>query len=179
MSEIELIPTNIYGLDVYDQVTNLSVGRVKYDGADSLLETMSRFEFDSRVFAGEAVNPEQGSIVSPERTVRFFPQTNSMHVIYTHSTSNITSLKKIIRAVMPSNFITEPHWFVLYTREDIYGSNGFVTSQNFYSSTNATMSVDTSYYALLELLQRMRGSKYGEDAEYFLLELAVVIRREL
>ncbi len=172
--------TNIYNLDVYDRITNLIIGRIKYDGANSLLENISDFEFNSRIFDGTAVNPEQGSIISPERTVKFFPQTNSIHVINTHISSNVTSIKRIIRAVMPSNFITEPHWLVIYVKAQtlVLPTNELLT-ENYFASTPVSSSVDTSFYALLELLEAMRTEKYGEDTSHYIEEISVVIRREL
>ena len=179
MSSTPLV-TNIYNLDFYDRITNLIIGRMKYDGANSLLENISDFEFNSRVFAGTAINPEQGSIISPERTVKFFPQTNSIHVINTHLSSNVTSIKKIIRAVMPSNFITEPHWLVVYvTAETLVLPANELLSQSYFVSTPVSSSVDTTFYALLELLEKMRTEKYGEDTSHYIEEISVVIRREL
>lgn len=169
----------VFGLDFYDRISNLVVERHKYDGAFSLYETMSGFEFDSRVFDGSALNPEQGSIISPERTVKFFPATNSIHVINTHQSSNVTSIKRIIRAVMPSNFITEPHWLLAYVRADSISADGALISYNYYVSTKVSYSVDVSYYQFLELLDRMKQNKYTEDSYLYFQELAVVIRREL
>lgn len=53
--------------------------------------------------------PFQGSIISPEITVKYFPVTLTKHTIYTHKAQNLTSLYRAIRAVMPPNS-TKSHW---------------------------------------------------------------------
>lgn len=169
----------LYGIDVYDTI--LGVNRVNHIRAtgEVIIDDISRFEFESRIFNGTAVNPPIGSIIEPARTVKFFESTNSMHYIYTHNSNDVTSVKKSVRAVMPTDFITEPHWIILYCRQEHIGQGGGLIVSNFFVATPVSSSIDTTYQNFIFLLRKL-FDRYGTDAIYiFILQYTVVIRREL
>lgn len=180
----------IRGLETYDSVAFGSyineppgdIRRIHAKAPVFFFETLSRFEFESRIFAGLAINPLIGSIIEPARTIKFFPETNSIHTIYTHNSNDVTSIKRAIRAVMPTNFVALPHWIVFYS-DIVYISQvtGEAISESFYMSTTASSSVDLTYGNVLALLERqVTSAKYGSlDATIYLKQMLIVVRTEL
>lgn len=170
----------LIGIDTYDVILGGRYQHLNYSLVINQVENISSFEFDSRVFSGFALNPFIGSIIEPDRTIKFFPATNSFHYIYTHFSNNVTSIKKAIRAVMPTNFITEPHWILVYGILDYVDINGNNITEAFYSSTAASASVDTTYEDFVRLLDRLKTDTYGQQGVFVRVEeLSVVIRREM
>lgn len=161
----------LYGLDVWDSVGG---ARMRLSLPNDPFLVISEFEFQSRVFLGEIIDPPTGSIVQPLRFVDFFPRSRTMHVRYLHYSQNLTSIKKAIRAVMPSNFITETHWCVL---------TGTLVSLDapavsFGWSTFVTDSIDVTYNQIVALASP-ENFDYGQDRWVELESFTIIIRRLL
>lgn len=173
----------VYNLDVWDTVEVDATGSYTVKQHLSLpnepdFDKISAFEFDSRVFAGEIIDPFTGSIVEPLRTVQFFPVVQTMHVAYKHNSNDLTSVKKSIRAIMPSNFITEPHWAVLHGIFFAIDDEGNANEEEVWISTIVTTSVDITYQGIVDICSMVAG--YAEaDTWLELLDVTYVIRRPI
>lgn len=161
----------VRGMDVWDSVGG---GRMHLTFPNDPFIVISEFEFQSRVFSGEIIDPLTGSIIQPLRFVDFFPRARTMHVRYLHSSQNVTSIKKAIRAVMPSNFITETHWVSL--TGTLVSLNG--PSVSFGWSSVVTDSIESTY-AQIVALAGPENLDYGQDRWLLLDSFTVIIRRLL
>ena len=165
----------VFNLDVWDTI-EANGTKQRLSLPNEPFQTMTRFEYESAVFAGEIAESFQGSIIPPTRRVKFFNTINTMHVIYTNLSSNLTSIKSSIRAIMPSNFITEPHWAVLHGTFVSINDDGIATEEEIWRSTPVTDSIDMTYEAIKDFCGVSSG--YDEANTWIdLIDIAYVIRR--
>jgi len=165
----------VFNLDVWDTI-DASGTKQRLALPNEPFETMTRFQYDGAVFAGIIADTFQGSLIAPVRTVKFFNTVNTMHITYTHASSNLTSIKTSLRAVMPSNFITEPHWAVLHGIYVVIDELGLATSTEIWRSTMVTDDINITYDEIEEFCSVSGG--YGEaDTWIELIDIAYVIRR--
>lgn len=171
-----------YNLDVWDTVASDSTGafteKMHLALPNEPFDTMTRYQFESAVFAGQIIDPPQGAIVEPTRRVQFFPVVNTMHIKYKHASNNLTSIKKSIRAIMPSDFIIEPHWAVLHGVFFAIDDEGNASEEEIWISTMVTDSVDVTYQEIVDICSMVAG--YVEADTWFELEdVTYIIRRAL
>lgn len=166
-----------YNLDVWDTVSTNGNKKHLALPNEPFLE-FTRFEFDSAVFAGKIIDPPQGAIVEPSRRVQFFPVVNTMHIKYKHNSNDLTSIKKSIRAIMPSDFITETHWAVLHGIFFAIDDQGIASEEEIWISTTVTDSIDITYQEIVDICSMVAG--YAEADTWFELEdVTYIIRRPL
>lgn len=134
---------NIYNIDTWDRMAT----RFRYEHLslpndvprdDFTLITLT--QFSSRVANGSILNPLIGSIIEPVKTVKFFGVAGTLHSIYTHQSNNVTSIKKALRAVMPSNS-TPAHWLILTGTKITFNDDG--TIEEYTQHYNTPISTDT------------------------------------
>lgn len=167
----------VYNLDVWDTIS-ANGDKMHLALPNEPFEEMSRFQFDSEVFAGNIIDPPQGAIVEPTRRVQFFPVVNTMHIKYKHNSNDLTSIKKSIRAIMPSDFVTESHWAVLHGVFFAIDDEGIASEEEIWISTSVTDSVDMTYQEIVDICSMVAG--YTEADTWFELEdVTYVIRRPL
>lgn len=167
----------VYNLDVWDTVSD-NGEKMHLAVPNEPFDRMTRFQFDSAVFAGEIIDPLQGAIIEPARTVQFFPVVNTIHIKYKHNSNNLTSIKKSIRAIMPSDFVTESHWAVLHGIFVAIDDMGNASEEEVWISTSVTDSVDFTYQEIVDICSMVAG--YAEADTWLELEdVTYVIRRPL
>lgn len=167
----------VYNLDVWDTIS-ANGDKMHLALPNEPFDEMTRFQFDSAVFAGTIIDPPQGAIVEPIRTVQFFPVVNTMHIKHKHNSNDLTSIKKSIRAIMPSDFIIEPHWAVLHGIFFAIDDDGNAYEEEVWISTSVTDSVDFTYQEIVDICSMVAG--YAEADTWLELEdVTYVIRRAL
>lgn len=167
----------VYNLDVWDTVSE-NGHKMRLSLPNEPFEEMTRFQFESEVFAGMIIDPFQGAIIEPTRTVQFFPVVNTMHIKYKHNSNDLTSIKKSIRAIMPSDFVTEPHWAVLHGIFFAIDDSGNSNEEEIWISTSVTDSIDFTYQEIVDICSMVAG--YIEADTWLELEdVTYVIRRAL
>lgn len=167
----------VYNLDVWDTTEGTTKQHLALPNEPEFA-TMSRFEFDSAVFAGTIADPQSGSLIEPVRTVQFFPVVNTMHIRYQHNSNDLTSIKKSIRAIMPSDFIIESHWAVMHGIFFAINDDGLAYTEEVWISTIVTTSVDITYSEIVDVCSMVGG--YAEaDTWLELSDITYIVRRAL
>lgn len=167
----------VFNLDVWDTVSS-GGDKMHLSLPNEPFEEITRYEFESRVFAGDIIDTPQGAIIEPTRTVQFFPVVNTMHIKYKHYSNDLTSIKKSIRAIMPSDFNIESHWAVLHGIFVAIDDEGNADEEEIWISTTVTNSVDITYQGIVDICSMVAG--YTEADTWLELEdVTYVIRRPL
>lgn len=167
----------VYNLDVWDTTDGTTKQHLALPNEPEF-QTMTRFEFDSEVFAGTIIDPASGSILDPVRTVQFFPVVSTMHIKYKYNSNDLTSIKKSIRAIMPSDFITESHWAVLHGIFFAINDEGLAYEEEVWISTIVTTSVDITYGEIMDVCAVVGGYQEA-DTWLELQDITYTIRRAL
>lgn len=175
----------VYNLDTWDTIgfgNNVPGGlvgnKVHLSVPNEPFTVLTQYQFDSEVFAGTIIDPVQGAILEPTRNVQFFPIANTMHLRYNHNSNNLTSIKKSIRAIMPSDFITESHWAVLYGIFVSVNDQGIATSVPMWKSTKVSLSVDITFNEIVAFCSPSTGYP-GSNTWFELIYVTYIIRRAL
>lgn len=137
----------IYNVDTWDRMAT----RFRYehlalpnDLEPDNFELITLRTHTTRVSNGTILNPLIGSIVEPVKTVKFFGTAGTLHSIYTHQSNNVTSIKRALRAVMPSNS-TPAHWIILTGTEITFNDDGTIDEITKHYNTAISSDTELTY----------------------------------
>lgn len=167
------MPT-LHFIDTWDRVFNGSVHR--YYNIPRVDLELTQYEYDVGVFGESIIDSPTGSIIEPVRTISFFPTTNAKHIIWRHTPSNLTSVKKAIRGVFDYPNMLQPHWIRLYGA--FYSENGTYIQHDYWSSP-VSVSVDFTYDVLHDYAHPEKHDSRGVWLHYYLEDFWIVLRQPI
>lgn len=166
----------LLNIDTWDSHIFPNPGTSRYYNIPEVEVDITTYEYNSRVFNEQIVDSPSGSIIDPTKTVKFFRTTAVKHTLWRHTPSNLTSVKKAIRAVMPSVAITTQHFLLLYGN---YYNEFFEYLRSDYWSSVVSLDINYTWEQLYEYAIPEITDTDVIIAYYELLDFWVVLREEL